>query len=214
MRRLVLPMLLVVAACFSLDFLISAYSKYHGSKPESFGMFWDRQGWLYTHLAGGVLTLILGPFQLLWERYDAVRSVHRWSGRLYVLGILVGSVGAIGLISTSPAPREIRIALAATMLAWLSTAAIALQAIFSKRPPLHRAWMIRNYLVTLAPITFRLLLRLAIALGFTPSPGTIATLLWAGWVVPLLAFEVLSRMPKIQLTDAGKSFAQADHGDQ
>jgi hypothetical protein len=214
MRRLVLPMLLVVAACFSLDFLISAYSKYHGSKPESFGMFWDRQGWLYTHLAGGVLTLILGPLQLLQERYDAVRSVHRWSGRLYVLGILVGSVGAIGLISTSPAPPEIRIALAATMLAWLATAAIALQAIFRKRPLLHRAWMIRNYLVTLAPITFRLLLRLAIALGFTPSPGTIATLLWAGWAVPLLAFEVLSRMPKIQLTDAGKSFAQADHGDQ
>ncbi len=49
-------------------------------------------------------------------------------------------------------------------------------------------------LVTLAPVAFRLLLSLAIAVGIAPSPRVIAALLTASWLLPLTAYEVLGRV--------------------
>jgi hypothetical protein len=103
--------------------------------------------------------------------------------------MLIACTGATGLIATSPAPFEIRAAFTATALAWLTTALVALIAIHRGRVWSHRHWMIRNYLVTLSPITFRILLQAQIAMELVPSPAMIATLLWLSWLLPLLIYE-------------------------
>ena len=82
MRRIAWFILLCAAAYVSVDFLHSAYAKYSSADPASHGLFDGRQGWLYTHLIGGALTIILGPLQLLRQRLAAVRPIHRWTGRL------------------------------------------------------------------------------------------------------------------------------------
>lgn len=198
MRRLSWFALLAVFAWLSGDFLSSTYIKYQGSDPQSLGLFLGRKGWLYTHLAGGALTIVLGLPQLLRQRLEARRPVHRWTGRLYLLGMLIASIGAVGLITTSPAPNAIRVAFAATTIVWLTTAAVAVAAVLRGRMTTHRNWMLRNYLVTLAPVAFRLLLPATLSLGLAPSPGVIATLLWASWSFPLLVFEVLQHVPGIR----------------
>lgn len=195
MRRIWGWVFLAVFAWFAAHFLHTTYWKYSGGDPASFALFLGRQGWLYAHLFGGALTLVLGLAQLLWTRQRLPRPVHRWVGRVYVLGMVVGCVGAVGLIATSPAPASIRAAFAATMLAWVVTAGIAVAAILRRRVSVHRVWMIRNYLVTLAPVTFRLLLPAAMAIGIAPSPALIAGLLWVSWSLPLLVFEGILRVP-------------------
>ncbi len=185
----------LAAVAFSLHFLASVYGKYHRPDPDAYAMFWDRRGWLYTHLAGGAVTILLGPVQLMMQQVITSRRVHRWTGRVYLLGMLVVCTGAIGLISTSPAPPEIRAAFAGTTSVWIVTVAVALHAIRRQRVRVHRRWMIRNYLVTLAPVAFRLLLSLAIAVGIAPAPRVIAALLTASWVLPLTAYEILGRLP-------------------
>jgi uncharacterized membrane protein len=152
-------------------------------------MFWSRRGWLWTHLAGGALTVVLGPVQFLTRWPRAWPRLHRWTGRIYMIGMLIACAGATGLIATSAAPFEIRAAFAATALAWLTTALVALIAIHRGQVWPHRRWMIRNYLVTLSPITFRILLQAQIAMELTPSPAMIATLLWLSWLLPLLLHE-------------------------
>jgi uncharacterized membrane protein len=157
-------------------------------------LLWSRRGWLWTHLAGGGLTILLGPVQYFsrWPR-DWPR-LHRWTGRVYLGAMLVACVGATGLIATSPAPFEIRSAFAATALAWLATALVALIAIRRGRVARHRRWMTRNHLVTLSPVTFRILLPSAIAVGLAPSATLIAILLWLSWVLPLLVAEAVYRV--------------------
>ena len=196
-RRLAWLALVLGLAAWSADFLYGVFLKYQGSNAASMGMFADRKGWLFTHLAGGALTIALGPVQLLRQAVDAVRPAHRWTGRVYLMGLLVACTGAAGLLATSPAPVEIRVAFGATMLAWVATAAVGIAAIRRGQVTTHRAWMMRNYWVTLAPVSFRLLLPSAIALGLTPSPGLIATLLWASWVTPLLLHEAVVRLLRI-----------------
>ena len=178
----------------SLEFLLAAYGKYRHLESPAYGMFMTRRGWLWLHLAGGLTTVLLGPVQFLtqWRRRNP--RLHRLTGRIYLIGMLVAATGATGLIATSPAPFAIRLAFSATALAWLTIALTGLIAIRRGAVALHQRWMTRNYAVTLAPIIFRLSLPIAIASGLTPSPILIATLLWCSWIVPLLICESVRRL--------------------
>ncbi|WP_368563330.1 DUF2306 domain-containing protein [Pseudoxanthomonas sp. UTMC 1351] len=176
-------------AAISINFLLTVHGKYSHLDPSAYTMFWSRRGWLWTHLGGGALTVVLGPLQFLTRWPRAFPRLHRWTGRIYMVGMLIACAGATGLIATSPAPFEIRSAFAATALTWLTTALVALIAIHRGRVAPHRNWMTRNYLVTLSPITFRILLQALIALELPPSPTTIAILLWLSWLLPLLVYE-------------------------
>jgi uncharacterized membrane protein len=178
----------------SVQFLLEVFGKYHDTAAETYAMFLSRRGWLWTHLAGGMITIVLGPLQFLTRWPRVYPRLHRWTGRVYLGGMLIAATGATGLIATSPAPMEIRTAFAATELAWLTTVLVALVAIYRGQVAVHRRWMSRNYLVTLAPISFRMLLPASIAIGLVPSPALIATLLWLSWALPLLLIESIFRL--------------------
>jgi hypothetical protein len=184
----------ILLAMISVEFLLTIYSKYQSLESGAYTMFLTRRGWLWTHLSGGALTIIAGPLQFLTRWPRAYPQLHRWTGRTYMIGMLVASTGAIGLIVTSPAPFEIRASFAVTALAWLLSALIALMAIYRGSVRLHRGWMIRNYLVTLSPVTFRLVLPVCIAIGLAPSPALIAALLTLSWLLPLLIYEGCHRI--------------------
>ena len=55
-------------------------------------------------MVGGVMAMVLGALQFVGRLRAAYPRVHRWIGRIYLLGMLVGIVGASGLVATSPAP--------------------------------------------------------------------------------------------------------------
>jgi len=188
-------LLLAAVVVWSAGFLFDVFAKYRHVDPDTYTMFWDRRAWLWTHLAGGALTVLLGPVQFLSQRLRTFWPLHRWTGRLFLFGMLIGSTGAVGLIATSPAPAGIRIAFAATALAWLTTALVGLVSIRSGQVDRHGAWMIRCYLVTLAPITFRAALHLPGVFAIVPPPPAgIAWLLWMSWVLPLVVYEVGRRV--------------------
>jgi len=202
-RRIGWAIVWLALGMISIDFLLTVYGKYHHPDSGAYNMFLSRRGWLWTHLAGGALTIVLGPFQFLTRWPRAYPRLHRWMGRIYMVGMLIACAGATGLIATSPAPFEIRAAFAATALAWSTTALVALIAIHGGRVWTHRRWMIRNYLVTLSPITFRILLKALIAMELAPSPTMIATLLWLSWLLPLLIYEGIYRI--VDLMRAGSA---------
>ncbi|MBT2766153.1 DUF2306 domain-containing protein [Stenotrophomonas sp. ISL-67] len=183
----------LIVVVVSAEFLLAAYGKYGLLDSPAYGRFVDRHGWLWLHLAGGVVAIVAGPVQLLarwwWER----PALHRQVGYVYFGGILTGSAAAAGLIATTPAPLSIKLGFAGTALAWLTTALLAMLAIHRGRVQRHRTWMLRNYAVTLAPVLFRLMLPVAIAAGLAPGGTLISCLLWASWLVPLAVLEAFRR---------------------
>ena len=185
---------LLALGIIGIDFLLTVYAKYRQLDPAAYTMFWTRRGWLWTHLAGGALTVILGLVQFLTQWPRAYPHLHRWTGRTYITGMLIACVGATGLIASSPAPFAIRAAFTATALAWLTTALIGVIAVRGGRVPSHRRWMVRNYLVTLAPITFRALIKVPGMMELAPPPVMIPVLLWLSWLLPLLICEGIYRI--------------------
>jgi uncharacterized membrane protein len=177
-----------------IDFLLTVYGKYQQLDATAYDMFWTRRGWLWVHLAGGALTILLGLVQFLTQWPRAYPHLHRWTGRIYITGMLIACVGATGLIGTSPAPFTIRAAFAAVALAWLTTALIGMIAIRGGRVSSHRRWMVRNYLVTLSPIAFRALIKVPGMMELGPPPVMIPILLWSSWLFPLLICQCVYRI--------------------
>jgi uncharacterized membrane protein len=192
--RVVLVIVMLLLAAWCVDFLLGVFDKYRHVDPATYTMFWTRRGWLWIHLAGGSLAILLGLVQLLTRWPRAFDRVHRWTGRAWLGAILLASTGAVGLIATSPAPFAIRMAFAATAWAWLITSLVGIVAIRRGQVQVHRRWMIRAWLVTLAPITFRLLIRTPEIMTLADPPDVIAALLWLSWMLPLLLFEAGRRV--------------------
>ncbi|PPU80051.1 DUF2306 domain-containing protein [Xanthomonas sacchari] len=183
-------LLWLALAAVSAEFVRHVYLKYAALDSPAYAMFMTRRGWLWCHLGGGAVGLLLGALQFATQRLRRWPRLHRWVGRVYFAGMVVAMVGAVGLIATSPAPPSIRVAFAATALAWLVTGSVGLVAIWRGQVLRHQRWMVRAYLATLAPVVFRVSLPSTIGLGMTLSPGLIALLLWASWVVPLSVYGV------------------------
>jgi len=190
-----------------IDFLLLAYRKYGHVDADAYSIFWARRGWLWAHLGGGTLTLLLGPFQFLPRLRTAFPWVHRWTGRLYLLAVLIACAGAAGLIATTPGGVGLQVAFAVTELAWLFTALMGFIAIRGKQPHIHRRWMLRNYIITFVFVTFRAATLIPGVMGLAPPSVMIPTLLWLSWVVPLLAYEISIGMRRRR---AGRILTAAD----
>lgn len=189
LQRAILLVALIIAGIVIFEFLTTAYRKYGQLDADAYGIFWSRREWLWIHIAGGTLAMLLGPVQFLTQLPRAYPVFHRWTGRCYFVAMLVACAGAAGLIATTHAGLAFKAAFGATALAWLVTGLMGLMAIHGMRPQAHRRWMVRNYLVTLAPITFRAMIRMPGVMELASPAVMIPTLLWLSWVLPLLVHE-------------------------
>ena len=161
----------------------------------TFGRYWPRRVWLLTHIAGSGLALLVGPFQF-WSglRRRSMRA-HRWSGRLYVVGVLIGGSAAFYLASHAGQGPAFGISLGALGVAWWTTTGMAYVAIRLGQVRQHKDWVLRSYVVTFTFVTTRTLAEL----GILPSLGRdpFATLVWLCWSMSLLATEVILQGRKV-----------------
>jgi predicted membrane protein DUF2306 len=162
-----------------------------------FGRYWPRRAWLLTHIAGSGLALLAGPFQLWSGLRQRSMIVHRWTGRLYVVGVLIGGVAAFYLASHAGQGAAFGISLGALGAAWWTTTGMAYVAIRLGHIGQHKEWVIRSYVVTFTFVTTRTLAELGILSSLGRDP--FATLVWLCWSMPLLATEVVLQGRKVRV---------------
>jgi uncharacterized membrane protein YozB (DUF420 family) len=162
---------------------------------QSFGRYWPHRGRLTLHIVGGTLALFMGPFQLWSGLRERHFEIHRWTGRLYVLGILIGGVGAFSLASYGE-PRDFGYALAVLGVAWWMCVGMGFISIRRKRIDQHREWMIRGYVITFAFVVFRILVDLHV--GSALGDQRFAFSAWLSWTIPLLITEVVLGIMRLQ----------------
>ena len=97
-----------------------------------------------THFAGGALALLLGPWQFFTGRSGVRHAAHVWSGRAYVVAVLVGAGAGLVLAPFSQGGLTAHLGFGALALLTLSTTGRALQLVRQGNVPEHRRWMIRS----------------------------------------------------------------------
>jgi len=149
--------------------------------------YWPRRGWLLTHVAGGVIALLSGPVQLWLGLHRVKIQVHRKLGIVYMAGMAIGSVGAIGLALQTDLGPIVGLGLFFLAMAWISTTSLAYVAIRRRLVDQHREWTIRSYVVTFAFVTFRAG-QVALMGAGLPVLTALGIMSWACWSVPLLHY--------------------------
>lgn len=146
--------------------------------------------WLFVftiHIIASAISLLFGWVQFL-QKFRIKRPVtHRHIGRIYFIGILIG--GSTGLYLSFYANSILgKLGFMTLSILWLFTTCYAIYHIRSKRIEEHAKWAIRSYALTLAAITFRIMLGL---LGRTlfeyETAYTICT--WISWMINLFIAE-------------------------
>jgi Predicted membrane protein (DUF2306) len=189
-NQFLLSAALLVVVGLALKFLVHYALPYFAFDPNYFDYYWPHRFRLITHICGGILALTFGPFQFWTGLRQKALYLHRWTGILYLLGVLVGASGA-GMMAVFSTPRNFGISLGFMALAWLSATAIAYLAILRRQITLHKEWMVRSYLITFGFVTFRLISDYPPGVHWGTFADRAATIAWSCWVVPIMVYEVI-----------------------
>jgi hypothetical protein len=185
--------LLVVVAAAAAFFVYDNALRYFTWTEAAYGYYWAYRLPLIAHVTGGVIALLAGVWQVWTGLNTQSMGVHPWTGRLYVLGVVLGSLGAFVLAFTSAVfGFAWAVALICLAIAWLTTTGMAWYSIHQRNLLLHKQWMIRSYLVTFAFVTFRIItdyLPYEAWWGIS-RPDMSNAAIWPVWVMPLLAYEI------------------------
>jgi len=158
--------------------------------------YYPRRGWLLTHIAGGLIALLTGPVQLWLGLHNVKMDVHRKLGFVYIAGIAIGSVGAIGLALKTEGGAIFGSGLFFLAMAWIATTSLAFMAIKKNLIDQHKEWTIRSYVVTFAFVTFRIG-QVAMTGRGVDLQTAIGIMAWACWAIPLLITEGVIQGRKI-----------------
>ena len=183
---------------FAAKFVLNDALPYFGFEEQVFGRFWVMKWPLIGHVSGGLLALVLGPFQFWAGFRNKYMKVHRWMGRLYLTGILIGSISSVALAMTSSIAMHWTWALSliGLALAWFLTTGMAFRFILLRRINLHKEWMVRSYVVTFAFVLFRWITSQPFYYELGPFKETGPTAVWVSWVIPLLITEIVLQWNK------------------
>ncbi len=143
---------------------------------------------MWSHLLGGGVALLLGTFQVYPPIRNRFIGWHRTLGKVYLLAILFGGLGGLYMSWFSTGGWITHVGFGLLAIGWLYTGAMAYTSIRKGDVPAHRAWMIRNYALTLAAVTLRIYLPISQIAGieFIPAYQAIS---WLCWVPNLIVAE-------------------------
>jgi uncharacterized membrane protein len=143
---------------------------------------------LYAHVAGSLVALAVGPWQLSRRLRSRYLGRHRWMGRVYVLAVLLGGLGALGLAPYSQEGLVTHVGFGMLGVLWLTATAQGYRRIRAGDQASHREWMIRSFALTLAAVALRIYLPISLALGI-PYPDAYQVISWFCWVPNLVIAE-------------------------
>lgn len=117
---------------------------------------------LMAHILTASVALALGPMQFV-RRVRRHRRTHRYIGRVYLfVGVFPASIAGVVLAVLTMASPVAAAGLAVGDILWLVTAVAGYRAARAHRYRDHGEWMIRNFALTFAAVTFRAWLGLLI----------------------------------------------------
>ena len=194
---------------FSIGIVVFAGGKYLPFNPDHFftqqrEIYLTHSLGIYSHIVGGMIALLLGPFQFNRNFRNKHLNLHRWMGRIYLLGILIGGLGGLYMATLSYGGFVTDLGFGSLAICWLFTGGMAFHRIRHKQIQWHQEWMIRNFALTFAAVTLRLWLPIFIISlkgDFEPAYQAVS---WFCWVPNLMIAEwiIQRQRSKIKTTSA------------
>ncbi len=150
---------------------------------------------IFAHVVFGITATILGPFQFMPSIRKRNVKLHRTLGKIYLICTILGALASWTIMfPRNEADITYKIGLISLGFVWIGSAIMAYLSIKNKKVELHREWVVRSYVITLAFVIFRLFYDL---IAPTQIKGLGALMAWACWALPLFVTELVLQGRKI-----------------
>jgi len=161
-----------------LDLSFPPFGDHIASRPTAF----------VAHVTLSSIALGLGVVQFVPGLRARRPTLHRWTGRIYALCVLVGGAAGLLLAFHAPGGPIAGTGFALLALLWIAATGVAVACARQRQIARHRVWMIRSYALTFAGVTLRLYLAVFMLAG-TDYVAASPWLAWMCWVPNLLIAE-------------------------
>ena len=148
---------------------------------------------LRLHIAGGIGALLAGPWQFSQRLRARALNFHRWLGRFYLMEVLLGSVAGFAMATVSEEGVATHLGFGALAVLWFFTGLQAYRRVRQGEIEAHRAWMTRNFALSLAAVTLRVELPFMLAALHWPFPRSYIIVSWLCWVPNVFVAEWMVR---------------------
>lgn len=198
--RDIFPLLIWIAVFFMTWLFMHGADHYLQMTPEALGRYFPQRFFLISHITAGGGALISGIIQFWPKLRNYSWKLHRAIGYLYLLCILVSSTGALVLANTTAYAVSWAYAFTLQVWAsiWISTTFIAFYTAVKKQIGLHKEWMIRSYIVTVAFLISGFAYKIPYVQQLGSFEEVTVPLFWMGWAIPLYTCEVIRSGIKIK----------------
>lgn len=150
--------------------------------------------WLLIHAGAAATALLIAPLQFLKGLRSGRPTAHRWSGRLYAVGCMVGGVSGLVLAAGVTAGPVAGLGFGLLAVAWLSTTGLAWRAAVVRDFSAHRAWIVRSFALTFAAVTLRVYLAVSESqLLPIDADAAYVAISFLCWVPNLVVAEIMLR---------------------
>ena len=189
----------ILTVFFWLGILILTHTFMHGADhflqltPEALGKYFKFRWFLIAHITAGGGALVIGPLQF-WKRLQQGSwKLHRILGILYLLAVLTSSFCAVVLAYTTAyaVNGPYAFSLQVWVSVWIISTFLAYRSALKRKFKLHKEWMTRSYIVTVAFLISGLLVKLPAIQKLGSFENISPSLFWFGWAVPLFVYEVI-----------------------
>lgn len=140
------------------------------------------------HFIGGGIVLLAGASQFHSGLRTKYARVHRFLGRVYVGGVLIGGIAGLYLAFHASGGLAAQFGFGLLALTWLVSTSLAFKHILQRNIIQHQRWMIRSYALTLGAVTLRIYLPLFLIQG-VPFEQAYPAIAWLAWVPNLIIAE-------------------------
>ena len=188
--------LLGVALVIGLGF-VSGFALPYFMGGERLSQYGGKEGWIFAHIGGGMVALLVGPGQLWLGLKDRRIDLHRKLGFVYIGSIVVSVIAAFYLATHTTLGWVFGAGLMGLAIAWVITTGLAFLAVKRSLMQQHQEWMIRSYVVTFGFVFFRIFAGVMQATGVGSLPEQLAAASWFCWAAPLLVTEAILQGRKI-----------------
>jgi predicted membrane protein DUF2306 len=156
-----------------------------------------REAWVFMHIGGGMIALLVGPGQLWLGHTNRRIEVHRKLGLVYIGAIAVSVTAAFYLATHTALGWVFGAGLTGLAIAWVVTTGLAYVAVRRSLFHQHQEWMIRSYVVTFGFVFFRIFAGIMQATGIGSLQEQLTAASWFCWAAPLLVTEAILQGRKI-----------------
>ncbi len=150
----------------------------------------------YVHIFSGPLVLLNG-LVLMTDAVIRYRSLHRFLGWVQTIALLVFMLPS-GMVMALQSFGGFWAGLSFMVLSGTTGVCAIVGVVYASQGKLkqHRQWMVRTYVLICSAVSLRLVSGAAGLVGVTDAERAYVFAAWMSWVLPLVVWEIVDRLPK------------------